>query len=120
MLRSHIVEPRRRPLRLAVLVDQQRAHALDELAVLEQAHAQAELDVERLLQRAERCALRIAASVSFSDLGDFCARVAAVFCAHSPGIAASAASIASTLSPAEDPVDVGATLGQRRRTPRRR
>ncbi len=73
-------------LGLAVLVDEQRAHALGKLAVLEQPHGEAVLDVERLLQRGETARARMAASVSFRALGDFCASAAAVLAAHSPGM----------------------------------
>src|SRR5215470_18726367 len=38
-LRCHILEPRWGPLGPTILVDDERAHPLDELAVLKQAHA---------------------------------------------------------------------------------
>jgi len=44
-------------------------------------------------------------------LGDFCASAAAVFCAHSPGMPPSAASMASDAVASKGAVDVGAALG---------
>src|SRR5690606_23238383 len=38
------------PVRVLVLVDEQCAHAFDELAILEEVEAQPELDIERFLE----------------------------------------------------------------------